>query len=83
MWNQLMADIQEDIATNIFRVRLMVEEEEHKKSAYKPTATNQSDEGPSQGVRVANAGVGRNDPCPCGSGKKYKKCCGMKTGSAA
>jgi preprotein translocase subunit SecA len=24
------------------------------------------------------AKVGRNDPCPCGSGKKYKKCCGMK-----
>ena len=24
----------------------------------------------------ANAGIGRNDPCPCGSGKKYKKCCG-------
>lgn len=23
--------------------------------------------------------VGRNDPCPCGSGKKYKKCCAMKT----
>lgn len=23
--------------------------------------------------------VGRNDPCPCGSGKKYKKCCGKKT----
>ena len=27
--------------------------------------------------------VGRNDPCPCGSGKKYKKCCMSKTGSAA
>jgi SWIM/SEC-C metal-binding protein len=26
--------------------------------------------------RVAEAKVGRNDPCPCGSGKKYKKCCG-------
>ena len=25
---------------------------------------------------VATAKVGRNDPCPCGSGKKYKKCCG-------
>ncbi|MBQ4093042.1 MAG: SEC-C domain-containing protein, partial [Firmicutes bacterium] len=25
-----------------------------------------------------DATVGRNDPCPCGSGKKYKKCCGMK-----
>lgn len=24
--------------------------------------------------------VGRNDPCPCGSGKKYKKCCGLKSG---
>ena len=26
----------------------------------------------------ADAKVGRNDPCPCGSGKKYKKCCGAK-----
>jgi preprotein translocase subunit SecA len=27
-------------------------------------------------VRVAEK-VGRNDPCPCGSGKKYKRCCGL------
>ena len=27
-------------------------------------------------TRVAEAKVGRNEPCPCGSGKKYKKCCG-------
>ena len=40
--------------------------------------------GPSEGDRpkmkpVVHAGpkVGRNDPCPCGSGKKYKKCCGV------
>ena len=26
--------------------------------------------------------IGRNDPCPCGSGKKYKKCCGAGTASA-
>ena len=31
---------------------------------------------PNPGVQQAAAGVGRNDPCPCGSGKKYKKCCG-------
>jgi preprotein translocase subunit SecA len=33
---------------------------------------------PNQGVPVSNpyAGVGRNDPCPCGSGKKFKKCHG-------
>ena len=29
-----------------------------------------------QGVSSHSAKVGRNDPCPCGSGKKYKKCCG-------
>ncbi|MDR0325966.1 MAG: preprotein translocase subunit SecA [Oscillospiraceae bacterium] len=33
--------------------------------------------------KTAAAKVGRNDPCPCGSGKKYKKCCGFESGSAA
>ena len=82
LWNELMSEIQEEIATNIFRVRLMVEEEEHRKtSARKPVATNKSDEGPSKGDRVANVRVGRNDPCPCGSGKKYKSCCASKVDS--
>ncbi|RUM87312.1 MAG: hypothetical protein DSZ24_06470, partial [Thermodesulfatator sp.] len=27
--------------------------------------------------------IGRNDPCPCGSGKKYKKCCGRRQAAAA
>jgi uncharacterized protein YecA (UPF0149 family) len=31
-----------------------------------------------QPVRRVEAKVGRNDPCPCGSGKKYKKCCMSK-----
>jgi preprotein translocase subunit SecA len=31
---------------------------------------------PAEGPARAEAKVGRNDPCPCGSGKKYKKCCG-------
>lgn len=29
-----------------------------------------------QGTRIKAVNVGRNDPCPCGSGKKFKKCCG-------
>jgi preprotein translocase subunit SecA len=33
---------------------------------------------PVQQVVRSGAKVGRNDPCPCGSGKKYKKCCGLK-----
>jgi uncharacterized protein YecA (UPF0149 family) len=31
---------------------------------------------PPEPVRRAEPKVGRNDPCPCGSGKKFKKCCG-------
>ena len=34
-------------------------------------------------VRKTSAEIGRNDPCPCGSGKKYKKCCGLNTGSTS
>ncbi len=37
--------------------------------------TGQVDE-PGKTVRRETPKVGRNDPCPCGSGKKYKKCCG-------
>jgi preprotein translocase subunit SecA len=39
-------------------------------------ATNSSGEGKSRPVQRSEAKVGRNDPCPCGSGQKYKKCCG-------
>ncbi|MHB9129485.1 MAG: preprotein translocase subunit SecA [Armatimonadota bacterium] len=74
LWNHLMIDIKEEFACNIFRVRLYSEEAEHKQSAYKPTATNRSDEGPSRGDRVAHSSIRSNDPCWCGSGKKYKKC---------
>ena len=43
--------------------------------------------GPRQSVKKVTVGakkgekVGRNDPCPCGSGKKYKKCCGVNDGT--
>jgi uncharacterized protein YecA (UPF0149 family) len=30
-----------------------------------------------QGTPVTVSKIGRNEPCPCGSGKKYKKCCGL------
>ena len=34
--------------------------------------------GPSGGMKTENRKIYPNDPCPCGSGKKYKKCCGKK-----
>lgn len=42
----------------------------------KPTWVSSDGEEPSKPVRASKKKVGRNDPCPCGSGKKYKKCCG-------
>lgn len=43
--------------------------EEKKKELYKTQKAS--------GTVVKGAKIGRNDPCPCGSGKKYKKCCGQ------
>jgi preprotein translocase subunit SecA len=44
-------------------------------------STNAGGEGKKQEpIRNRNAKIGRNDPCPCGSGKKYKACCMRKTG---
>ena len=43
----------------------------------KPTEARVAGDGPRQPKRVKpGQKVGRNDPCPCGSGKKYKNCCG-------
>ena len=42
----------------------------------KPTSENRGGAAARKPVS-AQKKVGRNDPCPCGSGKKYKKCCGM------
>jgi len=44
-----------------------------------PTQQPQGESQPSAPVPIRKSGpkVGRNDPCPCGSGKKYKKCCGL------
>jgi len=78
MWNALMRDIQEEIAQNIFRVRLVTEAEQYQRSSRRSINTNRSDAGPKTGDRVAHGNVRANDPCPCGSGLKYKKCCMSK-----
>ncbi|MBQ7930797.1 MAG: SEC-C domain-containing protein, partial [Clostridia bacterium] len=45
-------------------------------------AQNKQAPAPKKPVVNKTPKVGRNDPCPCGSGKKYKKCCGANQGSA-
>ena len=50
-------------------------EDNKKPEEPKNLSTNQ--EGAAPVVRKAKQNIGRNDPCPCGSGKKYKNCCGQ------
>ena len=47
------------------------------RSKYK-MITNRDESGPVKPVKRDKEKVGRNDPCPCGSGKKYKRCCGAE-----
>ncbi len=65
MFQSLLANIQHDLVHTIFHVNIV------KKEAAPPAAAA----GRREAV-PADKRTGRNDPCPCGSGKKYKKCCG-------
>ncbi len=75
MFEDLTASIQDDTVTLLLKAELkkipaMQKEEK------KDFVTNQT--GGENLVKKAKQEIGRNDPCPCGSGKKYKNCCGVK-----
>ena len=70
MFQGLLENIEHDIVHTIYRVTVHREPPRQQRAI----ATNR-EEGGRTPTRVARK-VGRNDPCPCGSGKKYKKCCG-------
>ncbi|MDD2494094.1 MAG: preprotein translocase subunit SecA [Tissierellia bacterium] len=75
MFEELTASIQEDTIKMLFRVR--PQEKMQRKEVAKITGMSGGDSGQKpQPVVNKTKKVGRNDPCPCGSGKKYKKCCG-------
>ena len=79
MFDEMIASIREDTVRMMLTARINREGSAPKREQVaKPTETNYSemtDEGASKTVRKGPK-IGRNDPCPCGSGKKYKKCCG-------
>ncbi|VBB05499.1 protein translocase subunit seca [Lucifera butyrica] len=77
MFQQMIEHIQEDIVKYIYRVNLVTQTrpEDHLQQAQ--ATHGEEDAAPRQPI-VNKEQVGRNDPCPCGSGKKYKKCCGLK-----
>ena len=71
----MIASIREDTVRMILTVKVRREEPPQRQQVLKPAPTPPSS--PAAPVNTSSSKkVGRNDPCPCGSGKKYKKCCG-------
>ena len=73
MFNDMTNSIKEDTTRAMFHIRL--KEKVEREQVAKVTGTNK-DETLKKGPVKKDKKIGRNDPCPCGSGKKYKNCCG-------
>ncbi len=77
MFDQMIASIREDTARGVLLAQIRTHEEPKREQVAKATGTSGDGTAQNRTVRkTANQKIGRNDPCPCGSGKKYKKCCG-------
>ncbi|BEI61855.1 preprotein translocase subunit SecA [Blautia luti] len=77
MFNSMITSIQEDTLRMLYHVH--VEQKIEREQVAKVTGTNKDDSaGPKKPVQRKEIKVYPNDPCPCGSGKKYKQCCGRK-----
>jgi len=79
MFDEMSAAIRHDTASSLMTLYKPEAEPQRKQVAVITNATHGgASDGSIRKKPVRNAEkVGRNDPCPCGSGKKYKKCCGM------
>jgi len=75
MFDEMVSSIKEDTVKMLLTVRVRKEEAPQREQVAKPGETAGSD-GTLKKEPVRVKKVGRNDPCPCGSGKKYKHCCG-------
>ncbi|HJB88977.1 MAG TPA: preprotein translocase subunit SecA [Candidatus Blautia excrementigallinarum] len=76
MFNEMTNSIQEDTVRMLYHVR--VEQKIEREQVAKVTGTNKDDSAVRKPVQRKEEKVYPNDPCPCGSGKKYKQCCGRK-----
>ncbi len=86
LFEEMMADFHKEALTLLYRAQVQTADQERRPAprrtvhAYKPAAGGADGPAPAQPAapRKQEVRVGRNDPCPCGSGKKYKKCCGRQ-----
>ncbi|MFC2013631.1 SEC-C metal-binding domain-containing protein, partial [Chloroflexota bacterium] len=72
LFQNLLSSIQHDMVHTIYHVGIAKKEAPQRA----PVAAQAGGGGEKQRVKVGGKKVGRNEPCPCGSGKKYKHCCG-------
>jgi len=84
MFQDMMNAVEIEIISGIFKIHIINDEEANKllqQEKFKVTSYQGGELGPKVNrpkESNPNSKVGRNDPCTCGSGKKYKKCCGLK-----
>ena len=84
MFEEMEAAIQDEIASLMYHVAIVQKEEEQLQDRLQNAQASHGNEVSSAEARKSppknpdGSKVGRNDPCPCGSGKKYKNCCGRK-----
>ena len=76
MFDDMTQNIKEETVRLLFHVR--IEQKVEREQVAKVTGTNKDDSVPKGPVKRMEAKVYPNDPCPCGSWKKYKQCCGRK-----
>jgi preprotein translocase subunit SecA len=79
LFMDLITRIRQEVVEKIFWVQIAREEDVHEleqQQRKQRLVFNLSEDVPQQPAKSNK--VGRNDPCPCGSGKKYKKCCGSR-----
>ena len=76
MFDDMISAIQEDTIRLLFHVK--VEQKVEREQVAKVTGTNKDDSASNGPKKREHAKVYPNDPCPCGSGKKYKQCCGRR-----
>jgi len=78
MFNEMIENVEEDVVKLVFKLEVVdrpAQQEQRRLVFGGPAPGSGSSESKKQ-APIQSVKIGRNDPCPCGSGKKYKKCCG-------
>lgn len=80
MFDEMVVSIREDTVKMLLTLKVTVNDNLKREQVAKPISAIHGDSQPTKKVRqpVRSQKIGRNDLCPCGSGKKYKKCCGAE-----